>query len=285
MIVRGEEALLPRGSTELEVGDRLHILVRGYLVKRVEELFELWREGPIGQEEREYARPIAGRPAIFSVRPWRPTRATPAIRGGQRQPGPAPRAHPPRRARRAGRAARRPLRGQQQRHRRRRQSAADCGSTRYGGSSGRDALGAGLVAGSGWCGGLSSGQDGRFESWPTKSDRWSSRVRPTDPHLPGCDCIACCCSIYGCEAATTLGSDLAQVPGEYVFCDTTCTCVQSALPGRVVAAPTDGVVVRWRISTDIAGGSVRAPRRRARHGESAHEWSTLALRCHRRPEE
>jgi cell volume regulation protein A len=70
VIVRGEEALLPRGSTQLEVGDRLHILVRGYLVKRVEELFELWREGPIGEDEREYARPVAGRPAIFSVKPW-----------------------------------------------------------------------------------------------------------------------------------------------------------------------------------------------------------------------
>ncbi|MBI2691702.1 MAG: potassium/proton antiporter [Solirubrobacterales bacterium] len=70
VIVRGDEALLPRGSTELEVGDRLHILVRGYLVKRIEELFELWREGPIGEVEREYARPLAGRPAIFSVKPW-----------------------------------------------------------------------------------------------------------------------------------------------------------------------------------------------------------------------
>jgi cell volume regulation protein A len=70
VIVRDDEALLPRGSTELEVGDRLQILVRGYLVKRVEELFELWRDGPIGEEEREYARPIAGRPAIFSVKPW-----------------------------------------------------------------------------------------------------------------------------------------------------------------------------------------------------------------------
>lgn len=70
VIVRGDEALLPRGSTQLEVGDRLHILVRGYLVKRVEELFELWREGPIGQDELQYARPVAGRPAIFSVKPW-----------------------------------------------------------------------------------------------------------------------------------------------------------------------------------------------------------------------
>lgn len=55
-------------------------------------------------------------------------------------------------------------------------------------------------------------------------------------------------------AATTIGSDLAKAPGEYIVCDTTCTSVQSALPGRVVAAPSDGVVVRWRISTNAAGG-------------------------------
>ncbi|MGK2878298.1 MAG: hypothetical protein ACSLFF_06945 [Solirubrobacterales bacterium] len=55
-------------------------------------------------------------------------------------------------------------------------------------------------------------------------------------------------------AATTLGSDLAKPPGELDFCDTTCTSVQSALPGRVVAAPFDGVVVRWRIRTNAAGG-------------------------------
>lgn len=70
VIVRGDEALLPRGSTQLEVDDRLEILVRGHLVRRVEELFELWRTGPIGVQEREYARPIAGRAAIFSVKPW-----------------------------------------------------------------------------------------------------------------------------------------------------------------------------------------------------------------------
>lgn len=87
VIVRGDEALLPRGSTELEVGDRLHILVRGYLIKRVEELFELWREGPIGQEEREYARPIAGRSPIFSVRPWLPEMGDP---GDPKQIGKVP---------------------------------------------------------------------------------------------------------------------------------------------------------------------------------------------------
>jgi cell volume regulation protein A len=70
VIVRGEEALLPRGSTQLEVGDRLQILVRGHLVRRIEELFELWRSGPVGVQERVHARPVAGRAAIFSVKPW-----------------------------------------------------------------------------------------------------------------------------------------------------------------------------------------------------------------------
>ncbi|MFY9487796.1 MAG: potassium/proton antiporter [Solirubrobacterales bacterium] len=70
VIVRGNEALLPRGSTGLEVEDRLHILVRGYLGKQVEQLFDLWRNGPIGGDREDYARPIAGRAAIFSVRPW-----------------------------------------------------------------------------------------------------------------------------------------------------------------------------------------------------------------------
>ncbi|MFT4048295.1 MAG: potassium/proton antiporter [Solirubrobacterales bacterium] len=73
VIVRGDEALLPRGSTQLEVDDRLQILVRGHLVRRVEELFELWRTGPIGVQERKYATPIAGRAAIFSVKPWSAT--------------------------------------------------------------------------------------------------------------------------------------------------------------------------------------------------------------------
>lgn len=70
VIVRGDEALLPRGSTELEVGDRLQILLRGHLVERVEELFDLWRDGVDETEELEQVHPIAGRAAIFSVKPW-----------------------------------------------------------------------------------------------------------------------------------------------------------------------------------------------------------------------
>jgi cell volume regulation protein A len=70
VIVRGETALLPRGSTELEVGDRLQILVRGHLVKHIEQLFSLWRDGPIGVTAENSQRTIATRAAIFSVKPW-----------------------------------------------------------------------------------------------------------------------------------------------------------------------------------------------------------------------
>lgn len=70
LIVRGEEALLPRGSTQLEVQDRLQILVRGSVVGNVEELFKLWREGPIGVLSTAKAQTFAARNAIFSVKPW-----------------------------------------------------------------------------------------------------------------------------------------------------------------------------------------------------------------------
>lgn len=70
VVVRGEEALLPRGSTGIEGGDRLHILVREPARATVEELFALWRTGPI--ETAEEPLPVlAGRSPIFSVKPWR----------------------------------------------------------------------------------------------------------------------------------------------------------------------------------------------------------------------
>jgi len=70
VIVRADEALLPRGSTEVAAGDRLHILVREAVREEVEALFELWRNGPIpGAEEPLPA--LKGRTPIFTVRPWR----------------------------------------------------------------------------------------------------------------------------------------------------------------------------------------------------------------------
>ncbi len=70
VIVRADEALLPRGSTEIEAGDRLHILVRGHVRGGVEELFDRWRSGPLGEPAPGVA-PKAGRSPIFHVRPWR----------------------------------------------------------------------------------------------------------------------------------------------------------------------------------------------------------------------
>jgi potassium/hydrogen antiporter len=70
VIVRGDQALLPRGSTEIEANDRLHILVREPVRERVEGLFALWRDGPLVEDE-EVRVPLHGRAAIFSVRPWK----------------------------------------------------------------------------------------------------------------------------------------------------------------------------------------------------------------------
>jgi len=69
VVVRDDQALLPRGSTTIEGGDRLHILVRQPVRAEVEDLFGRWRDGPVGQPE-ELVVPVRGRSSIFSVRPW-----------------------------------------------------------------------------------------------------------------------------------------------------------------------------------------------------------------------
>ncbi len=70
VIVREGEALLPRGSTEIAAGDRMHILVSGSVRKEVEELFGRWRDGPF--HEPVYTVPaLTSRARVFSVKPWR----------------------------------------------------------------------------------------------------------------------------------------------------------------------------------------------------------------------
>ncbi len=69
VIVRDDEALLPRGSTEVAAGDRLHILVRETVRAAVEKLFERWRTGPMGEPELT-PRAGSGRSPIFTVKPW-----------------------------------------------------------------------------------------------------------------------------------------------------------------------------------------------------------------------
>ena len=84
VIVRDDEALLPRGSTEVEAGDQLHILVRGQVRAGVEELFDRWRSGPLGEPTPAVA-PKAGRAPIFHVRPWRESMGDPGAPGADRR--------------------------------------------------------------------------------------------------------------------------------------------------------------------------------------------------------
>ncbi len=71
VIVRDGHAIPPRGSTELEEGDELHVLVRGELRDEVEALTRTWVEGPIGKPPPP---PLPRRAAsqVFTVRPARP---------------------------------------------------------------------------------------------------------------------------------------------------------------------------------------------------------------------
>jgi cell volume regulation protein A len=69
VIVRGGEAIPPRGSTRMAPGDRLHVLVRREVAGEFGGLIERWRTGPIGHEARARTR-FGGHPPIFSVRPW-----------------------------------------------------------------------------------------------------------------------------------------------------------------------------------------------------------------------
>jgi cell volume regulation protein A len=69
VIVRDGQAIPPRGSTRVEAGDRLHVLVRQEVAPEFEGLIERWRAGPVGSMAKPRTR-FSGHPPIFSVRPW-----------------------------------------------------------------------------------------------------------------------------------------------------------------------------------------------------------------------
>jgi potassium/hydrogen antiporter len=77
LIVRGGEAIPPRGSTEIAAGDELHVVVRQESFDQVEELTRRWRGGPLG-EPPVPSLPPRGVPQVFSVRSRRPSDGDPA---------------------------------------------------------------------------------------------------------------------------------------------------------------------------------------------------------------
>jgi cell volume regulation protein A len=68
VIVREDQAIPPRGSTRIEIGDRLHVLVRQEVAVEFRDLLERWRHGPLGPEPRRRPLPHS---AVFTSRPWR----------------------------------------------------------------------------------------------------------------------------------------------------------------------------------------------------------------------
>ena len=77
LIIRGETAIPPRGSTEIEAGDELHVVVRSEQHDEVEQITERWRTGPLG-EPPVPALPPRGAPQVFSVRRWTEADGDPA---------------------------------------------------------------------------------------------------------------------------------------------------------------------------------------------------------------
>jgi len=69
VMVRGERAIPPRGSTVVEAGDQLHVIVRQEAAVEFRELLRRWREGPLGPRERPHPKPRS-RPSVTSIRPW-----------------------------------------------------------------------------------------------------------------------------------------------------------------------------------------------------------------------
>jgi potassium/hydrogen antiporter len=70
VIVRHGAVIPPRGSTEIQAGDELHILVRREAHDEVERLTERWRHGPLA-EPPPLRPPLRGTPRVFTARPWR----------------------------------------------------------------------------------------------------------------------------------------------------------------------------------------------------------------------
>jgi cell volume regulation protein A len=69
VIVRGDRAIPPRGSTIVEAGDQLHLIVRQEVAVEFQDVMRLWRTGPLEAHKRPRPR-VLSRPAVTTTRPW-----------------------------------------------------------------------------------------------------------------------------------------------------------------------------------------------------------------------
>ncbi len=69
LMIRDQEALLPRGSTRLELGDRLLVLVRSEVANELPDLLRRWRTGPVSKPVRP-PRTYSGSVPVYTARPW-----------------------------------------------------------------------------------------------------------------------------------------------------------------------------------------------------------------------
>jgi potassium/hydrogen antiporter len=77
VIVRGERAIPPRGSTIIQAGDQLHLIVRQEVALDFQSLLTQWRHGPLEAHRRVRPR-ILSRPAVTTMRPWEDADGDPA---------------------------------------------------------------------------------------------------------------------------------------------------------------------------------------------------------------
>jgi len=61
------------------------------------------------------------------------------------------------------------------------------------------------------------------------------------------------------RSAVTIGSDLSASDGS-TSCGVPCTAIETALPGRPISSPMDGVLVRWRVGNGTGTMSFRVVR-------------------------
>ena len=77
VIVRGDRAIPPRGSTIIQEGDQLHLIVRQEVAVEFQKLLDAWRTGPLEAHRRPRPR-VLSRPAVTTMRPWQDRRTATA---------------------------------------------------------------------------------------------------------------------------------------------------------------------------------------------------------------